>query len=150
MSVPVNQRGHGKLEVCVSAHDLCCYTLQITENPKHFPEKYRDALTNRIVDTAISIHTLCWSANNILLKKGERDLAERLMERSRLQDEAAIECNNLLSLIDVAKKLFHLSTKRCVYWGEKAVNTRNLIRAWRASDYKRFGTAPHEQPRGVG
>lgn len=138
MSVPVNQRGHGKLEACVKAHELCCYTLQITANKKVFTEEYSEALTCRIIDTAIQIFLLCWSANNILVKKGETDLEERLKERNHLQDEAAIQCNNLLSLIQIAKKLFHLSSKRVVYWSERTIETRNLIRAWRSSDRKRF------------
>lgn len=46
MSVPVNQRTEGKLEVCVKAHDLCCYTIQITSNTNTFPEKFQHALTD--------------------------------------------------------------------------------------------------------
>ena len=36
MSVPVNERSHGKLEACVKARELCVYTLRITVNPKIF------------------------------------------------------------------------------------------------------------------
>ena len=52
MSVPVNQRSEGKLEVCLRAHDLCCYTIQITSNQNNFPEKYQRSLTDKIVDAA--------------------------------------------------------------------------------------------------
>lgn len=58
MSVPVNQRSEGKLEVCVQAHDLCCYTIQIASNKKTFPEQFQHALTDKIVDTAIKNHFL--------------------------------------------------------------------------------------------
>ena len=124
MSVPVNQRTHGKLEVCVKAHDLCCYTLQITANKKNFTQEFQESLTNRIVEAAIDIHTLCWSANNILVNS-----VDDLRERTMYQEKAAIRCNILLSLIDVAKRIFHLSTKRVTYWAGKTIETRNLIRA---------------------
>lgn len=133
MSVPVNQRTHGKLEVCVKAHDLCCYTLQITANKKNFTQEYQESLTNRIVEAAIDIHTLCWSANNILVNS-----VDDLRERTMYQEKAAIKCNILLSLIDVAKRIFHLSTKRVTYWAGKTIETRNLIRAWKESDLKRY------------
>jgi len=133
MSVPVNQRTHGKLEVCVKAHDLCCYTLQITANKKNFTQEFQEALTNRIVEAAIDIHTLCWSANNILVSS-----VDDLRERTMYQEKAAIKCNILLSLIEVAKRIFHLSTKRVTYWAGKTIETRNLIRAWRESDLKRY------------
>ena len=133
MSVPVNQRGHGKLESCVKAHDLCCYTLRITSNKKIFTVEYQDVLTDRINSIALSIHALCWTANNILVNSAE-DMERRL----DLQERAAIECNNLLSLMDIAKSIFHLATRRVKYWGGQTVETRNLIRAWRESDRKRY------------
>jgi hypothetical protein len=133
MSVPVNQRSHGKLEACVKAHDLCCYTLQITSNKKVFTTEYQESLTNRIVQSAIEIHTLCWSANNVLVKtKDDRD------ERLAFQRDAAVQCNVLLSLIEIAKRIFHLSTKRVLYWSNLTIEARNLIRAWRESDKKRY------------
>ncbi len=133
MSVPVNERSQGKLEVCVKAHSLCCYTLQITSNKKIFTVEYQESLTNKIVETALDIHTLCWSANNVLVNS-----PEDLKARTACQDKAAIKCNVLLSLIEIAKTIFHLSSKRVVYWATLAVETRNLIRAWRASDLKRY------------
>lgn len=74
MSVPVNQRTQGKLDVCVKAHDLCCYTLHITRNKNVFDEAYKDPLTDKIVECAIEIHTLVWSANNVLVNKSRKGL----------------------------------------------------------------------------
>lgn len=133
MSVPVNQRTEGKLEACVKAHDLCCYTIQITSNPKNFPERFQHALTDKLVDASIEIHTLVWSANNILVNSKD-DFENRI----RLQEMAAIKCNVLISLIEVAHRVFHLSGKRVYYWTSKAINTRNLIRAWKDKDRKRY------------
>lgn len=133
MSVPVNQRGHGKLEACTKARELAVYTLQITKNKKVFAEEYQDAVTDKIIGSALEIHMLAWSANNVLVNS-EEDLHTRTM----LQEQACIQCNVLLSLIDLAKPLFHLDTRRVMYWGQKVVDVRNLIRAWRASDIKRY------------
>ncbi len=133
MSVPVNQRSHGKLEAAVKARDLASYTLKITANKKIFAEEYQEALTDRIIAAAIEIHTKCWSANNVLVNSRE-DMTRRLA----LQEEAAIECNNLLSLIELAQPVFHLTSKRVVYWSQKTVEVRGLIRGWRDSDRRRY------------
>ena len=71
MSVPENARTKSKLEVNAKAHDLCCYTLQITANKKIFTENYQRSLTDRIVAVAIGIHVDCWNANNIYVKCAE-------------------------------------------------------------------------------
>ena len=133
MSVPVNQRSESKLEVCIQAHELCCYTLQITSNHKNFPEQFQYSLTDKIVDTAIEIHTLVWSANNVLVNSHE-DYVNRIS----LQEQATIKCNILLSLIEVAHRVYHLSSKRVIYWSGKAIRTRELIRGWRDKDRKRY------------
>ena len=70
MSVPEPRREKSKLEVCVKAHDLCCYTLQITANKKVFTEEYQRSLTDKIVAVALGIHCDCWNANNINLCTG--------------------------------------------------------------------------------
>ncbi len=133
MSVPENQRTHGKLEACAKARQLCCYTIKITSNKKIFTEEYHEVLTKRIADCALNIHLLSWGANNVLVNSAE-DMRERLL----MQEKAARECNNLLSLMEIARSVFHLSSKRVKYWGGLTVETRNLIRAWRESDRKRY------------
>ena len=133
MSVPVNERSHGKLEACVKASELCVYTLRITVNPKIFKPEYQHALTDKIVDTALEIQNLSWSANNVLVNS-----AEDMYRRLDYQDRAADACNNLLSLVEIAKPIFHLATKRVIHWSGLAIETRKLIRAWREADRKRY------------
>lgn len=117
----------------MKARDLCVYTIQICKNKKVFTEEYQEALTDKIVATVLDITSLCWNANNILVNSAE-DMERRLL----LQEEAAIQCNTLLSLIQIAHRLFHLTSKRVKYWGGLTVEVRNLIRAWRAADQKRY------------
>ena len=121
------------MEACVKARELCVYTLRITVNPKIFKPEYQHALTDKIVDTALEIQNLSWSANNVLVNS-----AEDMYRRLDYQDRAADACNNLLSLIEIAKPIYHLATKRVIFWSGLAIETRKLIRAWREADRKRY------------
>lgn len=133
MSVPVPLRGTGKLEVNTKAQELCVYTLKITSNAKNFPPA-QDAFTQKIRDAAVEIHTLCWEANNIKVGGSE----ERYRARLELQARAADRCNALCAMIEIAKPLFHLPSKRATYWIGQVAEVRNQIRAWRESDMKRL------------
>lgn len=43
MSVPVNERSHGKLEAYTKAYELAVYTLRITKNKKIFTVDFQEA-----------------------------------------------------------------------------------------------------------
>lgn len=135
MSVPEGLRGTGRLEVIEKALDLADYTITITANPKIFLPEYQKALTDDINRIALAIYIDAWTANNILVRN-----AEDFAERKRLQERAARNCNNLLALMQLARKVFHLKLKRIQFWGEKTLNVRNLLRAWKESDYKRYSS----------
>jgi len=138
MSVPVPQRGHGELEVNTKARALTVYTLQITENEKWFPQKQQKYI-EKLQDCAIEIQALCWEANEIKVNGS----MERYKRRIDLQDRAAEKCNRMTMLIETAQPLFHLKTKRAVYWIGMTVSLRNLIRGWRDKDVTRL------KPQGV-
>lgn len=131
MSVPVNQRSTGKLEVIVKARELAEYTIIIVSNPKHFDPEYKEAIGDKLVDTALKIYTLCFSANAVML---ETERTERRIK----QEEAVNLCNEFEALIELSKGLYHLSTKRCVYWVRQVQTVKKLIRSWRDSDAKRL------------
>ena len=136
MSVPEGLRGTGRLEVIEKALDLADYTITITANSKIFLPEYQRSLTDDINRIALAIYVDAWTANNIKVTN-----EESYMERRRLQDKAARNCNNLLALMQLAQKVFHLKLKRIKFWGEKTLNVRSLLRAWRESDYKRYAEA---------
>lgn len=121
------------MEVIIKALDLANYTIQITANEKVFDPKFRAAVTDDLISHAKDIYLICWTANNIRVSS-----EEAAKERLRLQDKAVTKCNTFLGLLDIAKKVFHLDTKRVTYWGSKIVECRKLIRAWRDTDRKRF------------
>ena len=133
MSVPESKRGHSKFEVLINANELAIYTIRITSNPKTFSEQYKSALTDDIVRTAKDIYIKARTANDIRVAGSEY----KAQERKRLQEEAITDCNTLLALMDIAKKVFHLSSKRIEYWGRMTIKTRDGIRRWKDSDSKR-------------
>ena len=133
MSVPVPKRGHGELEVNTKARNLAVYTLRILANPKHFPQD-QAAFIETIRETTLEISALCWEANNIRVE----DDPARYERRIQKQDEAADLCNRLCHLIEIAKPLFHLDTKRVRYWIGLANELRGLIRGWRKKDVQRL------------
>lgn len=133
MSVPEGLRGTGKLKVVEDARYLSKYTITITANEKVFLPEYQRSLTDDINRIALAIFVEAFSANNITVKS-----AEDYAERRRLQESAYRNCTKLLALIHLAWTVFHLKLKRVKYWGGLAVNVKNLLKAWKESDYKRY------------
>lgn len=137
MSVVEGARNKGKLEVIIKALDLADYTIKITANEKVFDPKFRAAITDDLVAHAKDIYLICWTANNIRVTSD----IETYKKRKELQDEAIVKCTVFLGMLDIAKKVFHLETRRVTYWGNKIINCRKLIRAWRNADKKRYDTS---------
>jgi hypothetical protein len=144
VSVPAGERKESRLEVFVQALDLATYTLKITKNKKIFLPEYQGALTDDIVETAKDIYIDAWMANNVRVNTEAVYETEKLkarndwMERRRLQQRAARNCNRLLALIGMAKSIFHLRDKRIKYWTGKILTVRAMIRKWSESDDKRY------------
>lgn len=133
MSVPVGRRKENKFEVFLKAQELATYTIKICCNKKVFLPEYQNAMTDDIIRAAKDIFINVWQANNILVK--EKAHADKRLEYQR---EAAMQCNNLLALMQIAQPLFHLSLKRIKFWSESTIAVRGLIRAWAEADKKRY------------
>lgn len=136
MSVPMDRRNEGRLDVNTKAKELCVYTLRITANKKVFMEE-QDAFTQMLREAALDIHLKCWEANNIRVDSN----MERYKRRIELQARAIDKCTALCAMIDLAKPLFHLTTKRTIFWMDKVTALREMIRAWRANDVHRLKPA---------
>lgn len=138
MSVPKGQRSKSKLEVQVACEELVTHTVRIIGNPKHFkPENAK--LHERILDTAIGVGQDAWEANGIYVKTAEDYRARRM-----LQERAVRGANTLLYLMTVSRKLDHLRTGKYHHWVELARRARDLARAWRDSDARRYGRLVRE------
>lgn len=134
MSVPKGDRREGELKVLIDARELAAYTIMITKNPKVFEPAYNTAITNDIISTAKDIYISAWHANRIRVN-GSKEKAE---ERRKYQEQAISSCEDLLPLIMIAKRIFHLSGKRVKYWGKKTVDVETLLIAWKNADRKRY------------
>ena len=142
--VPAEKRGKQKFKVLVDARSLCKYTLNILKNNKHFKvEKSGNAeddeknppqpeLVEKMRNTVIDIFISAFSANETVLTK------DNYRHRRQLQDKSIAKCNELLALVEMSIPIFHIHMKRVKYWTEQIVLVRNLIQAWKESDYKRY------------
>lgn len=125
-------RGEGKFDTLTKALQLASYTTDITDNKKIFTPEH-EKTTEKIVNLAWNIYHRARIANDIRVEN-----ADDLMERRRLQNQAIAECDQLLTAIQIAKRVFHLRLKRVKYWGERVEEVKSYLRKWRESDADRF------------
>lgn len=131
-NVPEFSRKESKLKAEVQARNLATYTLQICSNKEHFPEKYHEALTSDLMETAKNIFVDCHVANKIRVSGA--DSQYKLKERLKLQQSAIWNCNRLLALIDLAEKVYKLRINRVEYWAKITLECRELIQKWHGHD----------------
>lgn len=135
MSVPEPLRHKGRLEVHIKGQYLASYTVKILSNNKTFSPEVDSELVRRIKTCALDIFSKAWCANKI---RADANSMNREM-RYRLQEEAILQCDEMLAYIGIAKTVFHLRSKRMKYWGSLIIEERALLQAWKESDIKRYG-----------
>lgn len=138
MSVPVGERSEGKFSLAIKAESLARYTLEITSNENIFLPMYRERLTDEIVMHALGAYMEIRDANDVVVHTGSDKQYSEWMERYRHQKLALQHCRRLLWLIDIAHRVFHLSSKRVKYWGEMTINVRNRVQSWMQRDEERY------------
>lgn len=135
-NVPEYKRKESTCAAVVKARHLATYTIQICANDKIFLPQYNLSLANGIIHDAKEAYTLAWKANKIRV---EGKLAEESGKlRLRLQKEAILSCKNLLPLIELAQKVYHLDKSREEYWARLTLETANILTGWHKSDAKRY------------
>lgn len=132
MSVPESKRAKSSFDVLNEARDAAAYTIKILSNDKVFDRKFQ-SIIDQIGNHAVSIYVFVFQANGIYVAS-EDDLAERC----KLQRKAITYINGMLALIGMCRPLFHIETKRAVYWSDQYVSLRNRIHGWIDSDRRRF------------
>ena len=115
-----------QFDACEKTMELALHTIQICKNKKIFTVEYQEALTNDIIRCAKDIYVLAWRANNIYttVENG------RWPDRERLQQLSISKCNELIALINIARRLFHLKGKKVRYWTELVVDAKTMLRKW--------------------
>lgn len=121
-----------KFTLPLDARDLALYTRQITKNAKIFDPEIDAHLPAQLRATADQIYFDIFEANTLRL-----DNLDDRKYRFVLQKQAARLCTRLLAQMDMAKISFHLSGKRCVYWGNHVKDIQKRCRDWHESDAKR-------------
>lgn len=138
MAVPSCERKEGRFSLAIEAERLARYTIQITANEKVFVPEYRRAITDDIVTSAKNIYLSIMEANDVKVRMDTpHQMADWLLRR-RHQQEALRNAKRLLRLMDLAHRLFHLSSKRVKYWGEMVCGVKNRIQGWMESDKERY------------
>lgn len=89
------------LHVLPVASKLIDYTLDLTDNTKHFPKKVRFTIVNRIQDHVLSIYEKLLAANEIYPIQNEEDKVRRLS----LQRDALTACKMLLFFIELQRSV---------------------------------------------
>ena len=138
MAVPAGEREEGKFTLPMKAEQLVAYTIQITANEKVFLPEYRERMTDDIVETAKNVYLGIREANDTTVRVGTIFHRKDFIDRNTLQRKALKDAKRLLYLIDIAHRLFHLSSKRVAYWSDMVQNVRNRIQGWTDDDFFRF------------
>lgn len=138
MSVPVGEREEGKFSLAVKAEYLARYTIEITANENVFLPEYRRQVTDDIISTAKNIYLGIREANDVTVRVGTPFQMKDYSDRNNLQREALRNCKRLLYLIDLAHRIFHLSSKRVKYWSQIVKNVKDRIHGWIDDDTNRF------------
>lgn len=142
MAVNVGQRNvpdtpqNRQLEACYKAMELALHTIKICNNKKIFVAEYQEALTNDIIKCAKDIYIYAWNANNIYVRQND----DNWKMREKLQKLSLMKCNELLALINIARRLFHLKGTKVKYWSQLTIDTRGLIHKWHEANAKQYGT----------
>lgn len=122
MSVREGDRQESNLKYIQDAEELCAHTLQMCNNPKHFPEP---ALANQMKEEAIQV--LCNLRYNLsaytLNKKDTKTLF-------KCQFAAMAHLDALQSLLGQAydSKFYHIDSNSVEYWTSLIVDTEESIK----------------------
>lgn len=124
------------LQVVVDAKRLFCHSIHIMGNPKCFDPKndFQNTTLLRLADTFLSIYSNVWDANHINAVKNPNQASERL----ELQNWAIVYCRQALMLVELAKPLFHLDSRKYWNWANMIVNLGKKLDAWHKSDVERY------------
>ena len=133
MSVRVNDRKEGHLQVLNCSLNLAVYTLQVCKNEKVFPKSQRWIMAQRLVNECLDAVTCIRRANATMVKDSESKAY-----RHGQQIEAYAHINAFMSLLEIAHRAFSIETRRIEYWTKLATDTNDKLVGWMKSDKERF------------
>ena len=134
MSVPTYRRKEGKLTAEVKARELLERIVKAVSNDRKFDPIYYDVFTSGFVKKVRDGYLNVWRANNIQVNS-----REDYLERKKLQEQAILDIEDFLGLLSSSAKIYKISKRRAFFWADKAMEVLSLIRAWKETDYERYG-----------
>lgn len=133
MAVVKNKRKKSDLEVYNLSIHLLTHAVKLYSNEKVIPKKLRYSLGNRILDSAYSVSVEIEFANSIYVKT-----KQEFIDRQAAQNRAIAHVNALLVGFDVLYRNIHTSERKMTHWTRLALEVRNLLRAWKNSEYSKY------------
>lgn len=131
MSVNVGQRNvpdterNRRFDAGEKAMDLALHTIKICSNKNVFDAEYQEALTDDIIRCAKDVYIYAWRGNKVYVNDNAS-----FIERKNYQLVSISKCDELLALINMAKRLFHLKGKKVHHWIKLTVTARKYLKAW--------------------
>ena len=115
------------LKVIVKAKELATHSLKITSNSNRYPKKYRHSLCDKIQNTSLDIFAILLEANRI------NNTTNRQL-RCELITRAIMNCDILLSYIEISMNLELLNSNSAAYWSKMVSDVKFMAIAWRKSE----------------
>lgn len=134
MSVVASKRGKSEAEFIANARKLELFTLQ---KVVHFPKRYTFYLSQPIYRSASAVHQYVKHANSIFPKNQH----EAQLRRDEFI-KAKAELHGLISLIGMAREMFHISENVMTEWMELIKKELALISGEMNSEEKRYQNLP--------
>ena len=130
------------LHVLPYAEKLIDYTLDLTDNTKHFPKKIRFTIVNRVQDHALSIYENLLAANEVFPIRSEEDRIKRLS----LQRSALTSCKTLLFFVELSKKRGYIDAGSFAAWSKMILDVKFMTAAWYKAEQNGAPTKKAEAP----
>ncbi len=133
MAVPKSKRSEGQLSVLVKANDLAAYTIEKCSNEKNFPKRYRWCMTSKLINEALEINNYIVKANAVyVVSRNDIEL------RKQFQTKAIASSYALLSMMDLAYRIFGIESSVIEHWTGLVIEVQNYLRNWKKSDAERY------------
>ena len=140
MAVNVGQRNvpdtlkNRSLNAITATMNLALHTIKICKNKKIFTIQYQEALTDDIIKCAKDIYVSAWNAEQLPVD----DNIELLDDRLSLQQTSFLKIREMLALINLARRLFHLRGRKAEYWINLTMDSQNAIYLWHEATVEHY------------
>ena len=138
MSVPEGAREDNKFTLPVKAEELAEHTLRVTKNEKVFLPQYQREITDVLNQSAINAYLLIREANDVRVRKNGIVDQAKFRQRLMYQEQAIRYLRRMLPMIDLARRVFHLSTRKVKFWAQMVIDVRDRTKSWMEDDMRRY------------